>query len=695
MKEFATESIRNIGLFGHGGVGKTSLAEAILYTAGMTNRLGKTDDGTTVSDYTDEEIQRKVSISSALMHAEWKNRKINVIDTPGYADFAGEVWGALRVVDLALVLLSAPAGIEVGTEQVHESVKDHQLPRAFFINKMEKEHANFQKCLDQLKETFSDRAIPVFWPIGEGAEFSGVVDLVRMKGYKFDPKGKMTEMDVPADIQPAVDEARRLLMEAAAEADDTLLEKYFDADGLSEEEIKDGLKKGIAAGKIFPVFAGSADKNIGISSLLDFAGDFFPSPKDRPAVVGKRSGREDTVECAISEHAPLCAFTYKTVSEPHMGELSFFRVFSGRMASGMEAYNATREENERIAQIFSMNGKNRSEIGALNLGDIGAVVKLKNTHTGDTLCEKKSPVVLDPVAFPDPIFEMAARAKSKGDEDKMATGLSRLHEEDPTFSHKVFSDLRQTILYGQGEMHLDVMISKLKKRFGVEIELEKPRIPYRETIKGKAEIQAKYRKQTGGRGQYGDVHIRLKPLPRGGNFEFVNSIVGGVIPSKFIPSVEKGIIEAMREGGLSRHPVVDVQVELFYGSYHNVDSSDIAFKVAGSMAFKDAFLKSNPTLLEPIYEIEAKVPDECTGDVMGDLSSKRGKIQGMDPQGRWQIVKAYVPLAELYKYSVILRSLTQGRGVHKLKFSHYEEVPRDISAKVIEEAKKQKADAES
>lgn len=361
----------------------------------------------------------------------------------------------------------------------------------------------------------------------------------------------------------------------------------------------------------------------------------------------------------------------------------------------MEAYNATREENERIAQIFSMNGKNRSEIGALNLGDIGAVVKLKNTHTGDTLCEKKSPVVLDPVAFPDPIFEMAARAKSKGDEDKMATGLSRLHEEDPTFSHKVFSDLRQTILYGQGEMHLDVMISKLKKRFGVEIELEKPRIPYRETIKGKAEIQAKYRKQTGGRGQYGDVHIRLKPLPRGGNFEFVNSIVGGVIPSKFIPSVEKGIIEAMREGGLSRHPVVDVQVELFYGSYHNVDSSDIAFKVAGSMAFKDAFLKSNPTLLEPIYEIEAKVPDECTGDVMGDLSSKRGKIQGMDPQGRWQIVKAYVPLAELYKYSVILRSLTQGRGVHKLKFSHYEEVPRDISAKVIEEAKKQKADAES
>jgi len=695
VKEFATKNIRNIGLFGHGGVGKTSLAEAILYTSGMTNRLGKTDDGTTVSDYTDEEIQRKLSISSALLHAEWKDKKINVIDTPGYADFVGDVVGALRVVDLAVVLLSAPSGIEVGTDQVYELISDRGLPRAFFINKMDKEHANFRKCLDQLKETFSNRAVPVFWPIGEGPEFSGIVDLVRMKGYKFDAKGKMTETDIPADVQAAAEEARGTLMEAAAESDDALLEKYFDAGELSEEEIKTGLKKGIAAGTCFPVFAGSADKNIGISSFLDFVGGFFPSPKDRPMVVGKKPDEDETVECPVSEVAPLCALVFKTVSEPHVGELSFFRVFSGKMTSGMEAYNSTQDETERIAQIFSMNGKNRSETGVLNLGDIGAVVKLKNSHTGDTLCEKKSPVVLDPIDFPDPIFEMGVRSKAKGDEEKVATGLSRLHEEDPTFSHKVFSDLRQTILYGQGEMHFDVMMSKLKKRFGVDVELEKPRIPYRETIKGKAEVQAKFKKQTGGRGQYGDVHIRMKPLSRGEQFEFINSIAGGVIPSKFIPSVEKGIVEAMQGGALSGHPVVDVQVELFYGSYHDVDSSDMAFKVAGSMAFKDAFLKSKPTLLEPIYEIEVKIPDECTGDVMGDLSSKRGKILGMDPQGRWQVIKALVPLAELYKYSVILRSLTQGRGVHKQKFSRYEEVPRDISEKVIAEAKRQKAEAEA
>lgn len=694
MKEFTTENIRNIGLFGHGGVGKTSLAEAILYTAGMINRLGKPDDGTTVSDYTDEEIARKLSISSALLHAEWKAKKINVIDTPGYADFIGDVFGALRVVDLAVVLLSAPAGIEVGTDQVYELINERELPRAFFVNKMEKEHADFQKCIGQLQETFSKHAAPVSWPIGQGAEFKGIVDLVKMKGYTFDEKGKPGETEIPAEVKDAAENARAALIEAAAEADDALLEKFFEAGELSEEETITGLKKGIAAGAIYPIFAGSADQNVGISTFLDFAASFFPSPQDRPAIIGKKPGSEEDVECPVNAVAPLCAFVFKTVSEPHVGELSFFRVYSGRMTSGMEAYNSTQEKTERIAQIFSMNGKERSDTGVLTLGDIGAVVKLKNTHTGDTLCEKKAPVVLPAIDFPAPIFEMAARSKSKGDEDKVATGLSRLHEVDPTFSHKVFADLRQTILYGQGEMHFDVMISKLKKRFGVDVELEKPRIPYRETIKGRAEVQGKFKKQTGGRGQYGDVHIRMKPLPRGEQFEFIDAIVGGVIPSKFIPSVQKGVVEAMLAGALSGHPVVDVSVELYYGSYHDVDSSDMAFKVAGSMAFKDAFLKSKPVLLEPIYEIEVKVPDDSTGDVMGDLSSKRGKIQGMDPRGRWQIIKAQVPLAELYKYSVTLRSLTQGRGVHKQQFSHYEEVPRDIAEKVIAEAKKQKADAE-
>jgi len=695
VKEFAAENIRNIGLFGHGGVGKTSLAEAIVYSAGMTNRMGKTDDGTTVSDYTEEEIQRQLSISAALLHAEWKQRKINIIDTPGYADFVGEVCGALRVVDLAVILLAAPSGIEVGTVQVRDMVNAQNLPRAFFVNKMDKEHASYQKCLDQLKENFTDRAIPVFWPIGEGSDFSGIVDLVKMKGFKFDAKGKASETEIPAGIKDAVDFAANKLMEAAAEADDTLLEKFFDAGKLSEDEIKLGLRQGIIDGKIFPVFAGSSTQNIGITSFMDFAGDYFPSPLNRSVVIAKKPDSDETVECPPSEAAPVTAFVFKTVSEPHVGELSFFRVFSGKLTTGMELFNSSRGEAERITQMFVMNGKNRGEIGMLGTGDIGGVVKLKNTHTGDTICEKKSPLVFDAIAFPDPIFEMAVRAKAKGDEEKVVTGLARQHEEDPTFSHKVFADLRQTILYGQGEMHFDVAVSKLKKRFGVEVEFEKPRIPYRETIVGKAEVQAKYKKQTGGRGQYGDVYIRLKPRKRGDGFEFINAIVGGVIPSKFIPSVEKGIVESMVEGALSGNPVVDVSVELYYGSYHNVDSSDMAFKVAGSMAFKDAFMKSNPILLEPVYQVEVKVPDDYTGDVMGDLSSKRGKIQGMEPQGKWQVIKAHVPLAELYKYSVTLRSITQGRGLHKQKFSHYEEVPREISAKVIEEAKKQKADAES
>ena len=413
MKEFAAENIRNIGLFGHGGVGKTSLAEAVLYTAGMINRLGRTDDGTTISDHTEEEIQRKLSIAAALLRADWKNKKINVVDIPGYTDFVGEACGALRVVDLALVLLSAPSGIEVGTEQAYDMVDKQNLPRAFFINKMEKEHADFQKCVAQLKETFSDRAVPISWPIGEGAGFSGVIDIVQMKGFRFDEKGKATETEIPGDLKDMVEEARNKLMEAAAEADDDLLEKFFDAGELNEEQMVAGLKKGIAGGTIFPVFAGSADKNIGVSTFLDFAGDFFPSPQDRPAVIGKKPDSEDTVECPSNENATLCAFVFKTVSEPHVGELSFFRVFSGKLTSGMDAYNATQGDSERIGQIFSMNGKSRSEIGTLGAGDMGAVVKLKNTHSGDTLCEKKAAVVLDPIDFPDPIFEMAVRSKAR------------------------------------------------------------------------------------------------------------------------------------------------------------------------------------------------------------------------------------------------------------------------------------------
>ncbi len=690
MREFTIENIRNFGLFGHGGVGKTSLAEAVIYTAGATNRLGKPDEGTTVADYTDEEIARKISISASLLHAEWKGKKINMIDTPGYADFIGEVYGALRVIDIAVLLVSASAGIEVGTEQLYELIDERELPRAFFINKMEKEHADFQNCVDQIREVFSKRAVAIMLPIGNAAEFSGLVDIVHKKAFTYDDKGKAKATPIPDDMQGVVDEARASLMEAAAESDDALLEKFFDAGELTDEEIVAGLRKGIAAGGIYPVMPGSAGKNMGGSTMLDFAVDYFPSPPERPPVVGKKPGTDEDVECPHDPAAPACAFVFKTIVEPHVGELSLVRVFSGTLTPGLDLDNPTQEDAERVAQLYALNGNKRIEIPKISAGDIGALVKLKNTHTGDTLCDKKSPVILPTINFPSPIFEMGVHTKAKGDEEKMATGMTRIHEEDPTFFYKVFADLRQTIMYGQGEMHFDVIISKLKQRFNVEVELEKPRIPYRETIKGKAEVHYKYKKQTGGRGQYGDVHIRLKPLPRGEEFEFVDSIVGGVIPSKFIPSVEKGIKEAMQSGALSGHPVVDVLVELFYGSYHDVDSSDQAFKMAGSMAFKDAFMKAKPVLLEPIYEIEVKAPNDNAGDVMGDLSSKRGKIMGMDPQGKWQVVKAQVPLAELYKYSVTLRSLTQGRGRHTQDFSHYEEVPRDIAEKVVEQAKRQK-----
>ncbi len=690
MKEFTIENIRNFGLFGHGGVGKTSLAEAVIYTAGATSRRGKPDEGTTVADFTDEEIARKISISAALLHCEWKGKKINIVDTPGYADFIGEVYGALRVIDMAVILLSASAGIEVGTEQLYELVDERQLPRAFVVNKMDKEHANFPKCVDDIREVFSNRAVAIMLPIGDAAEFSGIVDIVRNKAYTYDDKGKAKATDIPGDMQGVVEDGRASLMEAAAESDDALMEKFFDAGELTDEEIVAGLRKGIADGIIYPIMPASAGKNMGVSTVLDFVAEYFPSPQDRAPVVGKNPGTEDDVECPHNAAAPASAFVFKTVIEPHVGELSLVRVFSGTFTQGLDLVNPTQDDSERVAQMYAMNGNQRVEIPKIVAGDIGALVKLKNSHTGDTLCEKKSPVIFPTINFPSPIFEMGVHTKAKGDEEKMATGMTRIHEEDPTFFYKVFADLRQTIMYGQGEMHFDVIISKLKKRYNVEVELEKPRIPYRETIKGKAEVQYKYKKQTGGRGQYGDVHIRLKPLPRGEQFEFVDSIVGGVIPSKFIPSVEKGVREAMSEGALSGHPVVDVSVELFYGSYHDVDSSDNAFKMAGSMAFKDAFLKSKPVLLEPIYEIEVKAPSDNAGDVMGDLSSKRGKIMGMDPQGKWQIIKAQVPLAELYKYSVTLRSLTQGRGIHTQDFSHYEEVPRDIAEKVIEEAKRQK-----
>jgi elongation factor G len=690
VKDFKIDEIRNVGMVGHGGVGKTSLVEAILYDVGVTTRLGRVDDGTTTSDYTDDEIQRKTSIGVALLHLEWRNHKVNLIDMPGYADFIGEVVGGLRVAETALILLSAQAGVEVGTEQVWNIAQKYNIARAFFVNKMEKEHADFEKTVKQAKECFGHQVTPVQIPVGEGLGFKGVIDLIKMKAVYFDKTGVPKEDKIPPELEGKAKEYREKLMETVAESDDLLLEKFFDKGQLTNEEIRDGLRKGVVRLKIYPLLCGSALENLGIPTLLDYIVECFPAPSDFVQIKGKEPGTDKEKIIKISEDGSLCAFAFKTVSEPHVGELTFLKTYSGKLQPGMDVYNSNKGAVERIGQIYALNGRERKEIGIVNAGDLAAVVKLKNTQTGDTFCEKKDPVILPSINFPKPVINMAIKPKTKGDEEKIANGFAKLHEEDPTFIMEVDPDIKQTIIYGQGELHLEVMVERLKKRFGVETELEKPRIPYRETIKGKAEAQGKYKRQSGGRGQYGDVWLRLEPLQRGAGFEFVNEIVGGVVPSKYIPSVEKGVIEAMNEGLLAGHKVMDVKVTIYDGTYHVVDSSDLAFKIAGSMGFKNAANFAKPVLLEPIYNLEVMVPEEFMGDVMGDLSSRRGKILGMDREGSFQNIKAQVPLAELYKYSTSLRSLTQGRGIHTREFSHYEEVPKEIAEKIIKEAQAEK-----
>jgi len=690
VKEYKINQTRNVGLVSHGGAGKTSLSEALLFSAGVTNRLGKADDGNTVSDYTDDEIERKISIGASLLNLEWKNHKVNLLDLPGYADFIGEVYGGLRVTEGALVLVSAISGVEVGTEQVWEICQGYGVSRLIFINKLEKEHASFYNSLNQAKERFGISVTPLQIPIGEGLQFKGVVDLLKMKALYFEKEGKIKEDKIPDDLKAKAKEYREKLVEAVAETDDALLEKFFDKGGLTDDEIRDGLRKGVVRLKIFPVLCGSALENRGTNLVLDYLVDLMPAPSDFTEIKAEDPASRNDKVIKVSPEGPACAFIFKTVSEPHVGELTFFKVISGKIKSGDDLYNSATRTTERIGQIYYMNGRERKEIGIVSAGDLGAFVKLKNTHTGETLCDQKNQIALAPIDFPHPVINMAIRPKSKGDEEKIATGFSKLHEEDPTFIMEVDSDIRQTIIYGQGELHLEVVVNRLHRRFGVEAEIEKPRIPYRETITKKAEAQGKYKRQSGGRGQYGDAWLRLEPKSSGEGFEFENKIVGGVIPSKYIPSVEKGVVEAMNEGVLAGYKVVDIKVTLYYGSFHDVDSSDLAFKIAGSMGFKNASSQAKPVLLEPIYNIEVKVPEEFMGDVMGDLSARRGKILGMDPDGNFQKIKAQVPLAELYKYSTSLRSMTQGRGIHSREFSHYEEVPRELAEKVIQEAEKAK-----
>lgn len=695
MKEFSSESIRNIALIGHGGSGKTSLAELVLYTAGETTRIGSITEGTTVSDYTANEIEKQYSISLSLLNVDWQNTKINILDTPGYSDFIGEVKSGLRVSDVAVMVLKAVEGVEVGAEINQKFVDELNLPSSIIINKVDNERSSFAGVVNQAKERLNGNAIVITFPVNEGNGFDTVVDVVKMKAYQYGAPGtrKVTEIDIPVSAADEAEAYRTELFEKVAELSEDLLNKYLEGGSLSDEELAKGLKDSILAKNLVPVFAMSAIKGVGANNFLDFVVKNFPSPLDAGSVEGKMKDSDKVINVPVNPNGEPVMFIFKTISEPHVGELSLYRVYSGTITAGLDLINEKNGKIERLNQLSVLNGRNRKDISKLCAGDIGAVVKLKDTHTNNTLAAKSFSVILNPIQFPEAIINGAILPKAKGDEDKISNGLHTIHEEDPSFSSKFDPELSQTIIYGQGEIHLDLAIKRLKERYGVEVELVQPKIPFREAIKGRCEsAEYKHKKQSGGRGQFGHVFLKVEPLPRGSGFEFVNAIVGGAIPGRFIPAVEKGITEVMEKGVIAGCKVVDIKATLFFGSFHDVDSDEMSFKIAGSMGFKKAFLEAKPVLLEPIYEVEITIPQECMGDVMGDVSSRRGKISGMDSEGHYEKIKAILPLAELYRYSSTLRSLTGGRGSHTRKFSHYSEVPKEVEAKIIEEYQKSKAE---
>jgi len=687
-----TAKIRNVGIVAHGGAGKTTLAEAILFDAGATSRLGKVEDGTTVTDFDEDEIKRRMSISSALAFCEWKGHKLNLVDTPGASIYLTDTRNCLRVLDSALVVVSSVSGVKVQTEKVWSFAESGNKTRVIFINKMDQEQADFFRVLEDVRKNLCSIATPVQLPIGAEASFRGIVDLIRMKAltYQGGGTGKSSEGEIPSDLKPKAEELRAALMEAVAESDDKLLERYLEAGTLSAEELKVGLKRAVLGGRVVPVLCGSALKNIGIQPLLDLLTDVCPSPGDRPAVEGLDPKNGERLTRESSEDAPFSALVFKTITDPYAGKITLFRVYSGLLSSDSTVYNVSKGSKERIGQVVLLRGKNQVQVPALGPGDLGAVVKLKETGTGDTLCDERNPIRLQPMEIPSPIIEYAIMPKTKGDEEKMSVGLQRLREEDPSLQVRRDPQTKEIILAGMGKAHLEIAIERLKRKFGLEVQMKTPRVPYKETIHGRVEVQGRHKKQTGGRGQFGDCWIKLEPLPRGGGYEFVNQIVGGAIPRQYIPAVEKGIVEAMEEGVLAGYPVVDIRVTVYDGSYHTVDSSEMAFKIAGSLAFKKGVLQANPGLLEPIMTVEVAVPDESMGDVIGDLNSKRGRVLGVETKGKGQVIKAQVPLAEMLEYATQLKAITSDRGDYTMEFSHYDELPPHLKERVIAESKREK-----
>ena len=688
MKNYAAKDIRNFAVVGHGGSGKTTLSEAMLSRSGKINRIGSIESGTTTSDYHHDEHQRQISIHSSPLHLEWDDIKFNLIDTPGYLDFIGEAISSLAVVDAAVVVVHAVNGIEVGTEQVWNYASNYKLPKIIVVNGLDKEHTQFDKILQQAKSNFGSNVFPLQLPVNAGPGFNQVVDVLRNEliTYSTDGSGKYSEEELPEEWQEKIKELHEELIEYVAESDDTLLEKFFEEGNLSEEEMREGLHRAIQDQVFIPVFCTTATQNIGTARLMDFISKYGSSPVDRATIQAENANSGETIEVALDGSAPV-VHVFKTISEAHVGELSFFRVYSGSVSTGMDLQNTTRGNSERFGQMFLMNGKDRTNVPSLNAGDIGAVVKLKDTHTGNTLTGPSNKVKLSSVKLPNSNIHLGIRSESKGDEERIATGLSTIHEEDPTFIYRVDSELHQTVISGQGELHLQVSIDRLKRKFNVDVETFKPRIPYRETIRGKGSSKYRHKKQSGGAGQFAEVWMRIESKPRGEGIEFTYSLVGQSVDRVFVPSVEKGVNVSCTEGVLAGYRVVDLKVDFYDGKQHPVDSKDIAFQMAGKQAFREAFMEAQPCLLEPILNIEIKVPDSFMGDVMGDMSSRRGKIIGMDAEGESQLIKAQAPQSEMYQYSTTLRSLTGGRGIHSEEFSHYQEVPRDMETKVVAAAK--------
>jgi elongation factor G len=688
LKIYDAKDIRNVLLVGHGGAGKTTLLEAMLFTAGAITRMGNVEDGNTVSDHDPDEQRKGISVSLSVAPIEWNGVKINVVDAPGYADFIGDVRSAIRAVDGVILVVSAVDGVEVQTEAAWELAVEAGLPRAIFVNKLDRERSSFSDTLTQLVSAFGNQVAPLELPIGAEHEFRGIADLQHEKADLY-PSGPIAEeAEWPDEIHAIADPAREKLMEAVAEADDDLIEKYLEEGAISEDEIIRGVKAGFSNARLAPVICGSAAKAIGVDRLLAFIAEEFPSPLDRgPIEVTAKNGEVKTRECDPA--SPTTAFVFKTVSDPFVGHITMFRVFSGKVRPDSSVFDSTQGSEDRIGQLFALRGKEHEPVSEVPAGDIGAVAKLAHTHTGDTFSSKDDPVQLPQIDLPEPLLAYAIAPKTKGDEDKLSTGLARLREEDPTFRVARTDETHETVMYGMGEAHLEVMTERLKRKFGVEVNTHPAKIAYRETIKKKAKGLGRHVKQTGGHGQYAVCNIEIEPLPRGEGFVYDDKIFGGAIPQQFIPSIEKGIVKTMSEGVISGNPMVDIKVTLIDGKFHPVDSSDMAFQIAGSLGLKEAVEAAGVVLLEPIVQLEVIVPEAFTGDVMGDLNSKRGKIAGMEQLGGGkQRIRGLVPQAEVARYVIDLRSMTGGRGAFSMNFSHYEELPSNLAQRVIDEHQK-------